>query len=126
MNTQQGRTKEEIEIEQAGIKFVTEVLRWPIECEGSQMLQAYIEGAKQEISKAKGLRDALKDLIESYDKWEANIISDSRHWGPEGMNSYPTLIESTYEEMLALQNKRNKAREWLDESSPIQEPEKKE
>lgn len=59
------------------------------------------------------LEASLRELVEGYESWEAELISDNKCWGPEGMNSYPTLTESLYDKMIELQGKRNEAKKLL-------------
>ncbi len=54
-----------------------------------------------------GRLDAALALLAEYEEWEAELISDNRCWGPEGMNSLPSLTQQLYDKMLELQAKRN-------------------
>ena len=54
-----------------------------------------------------GRFDAALALLAEYEEWEAELISDNRCWGPEGMNSLPSLTQQLYDKMLELQAKRN-------------------
>jgi hypothetical protein len=46
-------------------------------------------------------------LLEEYEHWEFELISDNRCWGPEGMASTPRLTNDLYDKMLSMQLKRN-------------------
>jgi len=78
-------------------------------------------GYEQSSPTPKGIqwKKEMRDLIDGYESWEAELISDNRCWGPEGMNSLPTLTQELYNKMIELQGKRNWLKTQLEGSDTV-------
>jgi hypothetical protein len=64
-----------------------------------------------EQKRVKELEVHLKELIEGYEQWEADIILNNIFWWPNAEKD--ALSGKLYDDMLLLQNKRNEAKQAL-------------
>jgi hypothetical protein len=51
----------------------------------------------------------MLNVLQSYEQWEADIISDNRCWEPEGFATDPTIVQPHWNRLMEIQQLRNAA-----------------
>lgn len=74
-----------------------------------ERMEAALKEAQADLKEKHNRMRLFQTVLLAYEQWEADIITENKCWGTDGMNSTPRLTIDLHERMLKLQEMRNSA-----------------